>query len=88
MVRPFRSLHSHPTRRDSRAWVVLGGWRRPQRPTKTGPDFHPDRRRPATRSEELRLLDALRHLGHAHQWPGELVEKLIGVLLFAQGKLQ
>ena len=34
------------------------------------------------------LLDALRHLGHAHQWPGELVEKLIGVLLFAQGELQ
>ena len=34
-----------------------------------------------------RLLDALRHLGHAHQWPGELVEKLIGVLLFAQGEL-
>jgi hypothetical protein len=36
----------------------------------------------------LGLLDALRHLGHAHQWPGELVEKLIGVLFFAHGELQ
>src|SRR4051812_43795813 len=63
------------------AWVVL--WR-----VATTLTLHPDRRRPATRSEALRLLDALRHLGHAHQWPGELVEELIGVLLFAQGELQ
>src|SRR3954447_17059611 len=63
------------------AWVVL--WR-----VATTLTLHPDRQRPATRSEALRLLDALRHLGHAHQWPGELVEELIGVLLFAQGELQ
>ena len=43
-------------------------------------------RRPSVRST-ARLLDVLRHLGHAHQRAGELVEKLIGVLLFAQGEL-
>jgi hypothetical protein len=29
------------------------------------------------------LLHALRHLGHGHQRPGDLVKKLVGILLFA-----
>jgi hypothetical protein len=34
------------------------------------------------------LLHSLRHLRDRHQWPGDLVEKLIRVLLFAQRGLQ
>ena len=49
------------------------------------PKGHNKRRRPHVRST-AGLLHAIRHLGHAHQWPGELVEKLVGVLLFAQLK--
>ena len=34
------------------------------------------------------LLDALGHLRYAHQRPGNLIEKLIGVFFFGQGGLQ